>query len=173
MWAQRDCPRVLAATAEQQRREWIAHYRRIGNARTAAAPADTPVAFPDRLVERTADLDLGGRTVRLAHLGAGHTDHDLVVHAPDAPWSSAGDLVEHGVPPDFTDARPLDWPSTVDAMLRELVQDTIVPGPAIRSGRRSSPPSGTSLPRSRGSGGPSPVGSVDPAGACLRTCWES
>ena len=30
------------------------------------------------------DLDLGGRGVTLRHLGRGHTDHDLVVHVPDA-----------------------------------------------------------------------------------------
>jgi glyoxylase-like metal-dependent hydrolase (beta-lactamase superfamily II) len=39
----------------------------------------------------------------------------------------AGDLVEHGAPPDFGDAFPLAWPATVDALL-SLGAATVVPG---------------------------------------------
>jgi glyoxylase-like metal-dependent hydrolase (beta-lactamase superfamily II) len=69
------------------------------------------------------------------HLGAGHTDHDLVVHVPDAALVYAGDLVEQGGPPDFSDARPLDWPATLDALLTELGPDTVVPGHGEPVGR--------------------------------------
>jgi glyoxylase-like metal-dependent hydrolase (beta-lactamase superfamily II) len=39
----------------------------------------------------------------------------------------AGDLVEQGAPPDFTDADPLAWPSAMDTLLA-MAPDTVVPG---------------------------------------------
>jgi glyoxylase-like metal-dependent hydrolase (beta-lactamase superfamily II) len=39
----------------------------------------------------------------------------------------AGDLVEQGAPPDFTDAHPLSWPAAVERLLVEN-PDTVVPG---------------------------------------------
>jgi glyoxylase-like metal-dependent hydrolase (beta-lactamase superfamily II) len=84
------------------------------------APTDV---FTDRV-----SLDLGGRRVELVHPGLGHTDHDVVVHVPDAGVLFAGDLVEQGQPlsigPDSTLAR---WPATLDAVLA-LGPRTIVPG---------------------------------------------
>ncbi len=128
IWAHRRCPPALAATADQQRAEWVVHYRAAGNEATAAALAGTVPVPPDHLVDRSAELDLGDRPVRLVHLGAGHTDHDLLVHVPDAAVVYAGDLVEQGAPPDFSDAHPLEWPSTLDALLADLAPRTVVPG---------------------------------------------
>jgi glyoxylase-like metal-dependent hydrolase (beta-lactamase superfamily II) len=128
IWAHRGCPPALAGSAERQRAEWAAHYRSAGDEARAAALAGTVPIPPDHLVDRAAELDLGDRIVRLVHLGAGHTDHDLVVHVPDAAVVYAGDLVEQGAPPDFSDARPLDWPATVERLLTELAPNTIVPG---------------------------------------------
>ncbi|MGH3839778.1 MAG: MBL fold metallo-hydrolase, partial [Pseudonocardiaceae bacterium] len=69
----------------------------------------------------------GGRQVLLIHAGLGHTDHDIAVWSPDTRVLFAGDLVEQGADPDFTDAYPLDWPTTVTGLL-QLDPGTVVPG---------------------------------------------
>ncbi len=61
-------------------------------------------------------LDLGSRTVELRHLGRGHTNNDTVVAVPDAGVLFAGDLVEDGPSPGFSDSFPLDWPATLDRL---------------------------------------------------------
>ncbi|WP_163506371.1 MBL fold metallo-hydrolase [Fodinicola acaciae] len=75
---------------------------------------------PTHSVEVEESVDLGGRTAVLAHLGRGHTDHDLVVVVPDAHVAVCGDLVEQGAPPSFGDAYPLDWPATLAALAGRL-----------------------------------------------------
>jgi glyoxylase-like metal-dependent hydrolase (beta-lactamase superfamily II) len=121
------CRAVLAATAAAQRTEWSAYYRDRGDAGTAEALAATEPPLPDHPVDPVLDLDLGGRIVTLRHLGRGHTDHDLVVHVPDAAVVFAGDLVEEGAPPDLGDAVLGEWPGTLDALLT-LRSEIVVPG---------------------------------------------
>ena len=70
---------------------------------------------PDRVFADAATLDLGGREIRLAYLGRGHTDNDIVVSIPDADVLCAGDLLENGAPPWFGDGYPMDWPATAEA----------------------------------------------------------
>ena len=82
---------------------------------------------PDQLVAKQVEVDLGGRKVLLTHTGLGHTDHDIAVWSPDTGVLFAGDLVEQGADPDFTDACPLDWPATVTGLL-QLGPHTVVPG---------------------------------------------
>ncbi|HVE97418.1 MAG TPA: MBL fold metallo-hydrolase, partial [Pseudonocardiaceae bacterium] len=55
------------------------------------------------------------------------TDHDVVVWSPDTGVLFAGDLIEQGADPDFTDAQPLDWPAAVTELLR-LDPRVVVPG---------------------------------------------
>lgn len=119
------CRAVLAATAAAQRAEWVARYRERGDTATADALAATVPPLPDAAAPTA--LDLGGRSVELLHLGRGHTDHDLVVHVPDARAVFAGDLVEQGAPPDLGDAVVEEWPHTLDALLR-LAPRVVVPG---------------------------------------------
>lgn len=126
VWAQERCSAFLRATAQQQRTEWIEHYR-TRDPEIADALATTELLLPDHPVRTETTLELGGRVVELAHLGPGHTDHDLVVRVPDADVLFAGDLVEHGAPPDFSDARPALWPSTLDRIIA-LAPTVIVPG---------------------------------------------
>jgi glyoxylase-like metal-dependent hydrolase (beta-lactamase superfamily II) len=66
-----------------------------------------------------AELDLGGRTVRVVHPGPGHTDHDLVAVIPGTPGVVfCGDLVEEsGDPAVGVDADPAAWPATLDRVL--------------------------------------------------------
>jgi glyoxylase-like metal-dependent hydrolase (beta-lactamase superfamily II) len=98
-----------------------------GRDQVARALARAP-EFADDLVETTVDppewtfasgvdLDLGGRTLLLRHLGRGHTDNDVVIAVPSAGVVFAGDLVEEGAPPSFGDAFPLEWPATLANML--------------------------------------------------------
>lgn len=126
-WAHAGCPAALATTAEPQRAEWIAHYRDTGRDEVADALATSPVILPNRLIDTSVTVQVGGRPVLLAHLGRGHTDHDLVVQLPDAGLVFAGDLVEQGAPPDLGDAYPGDWPATLTAVLR-LGARLVVPG---------------------------------------------
>ncbi|MHA6630542.1 MBL fold metallo-hydrolase [Pseudonocardia sichuanensis] len=119
------CRDVLAATAAAQRERWSAHYRGRGDHTTADALAGTVPPLPDR--DAPAVLDLGGRRADLRQLGRGHTDHDLVVAVPDSGVVFAGDLVEHGAPPDLEDAVVAEWPATLAALL-ELRPRVVVPG---------------------------------------------
>lgn len=82
---------------------------------------------PDRTFAESAVLDVGDRRVRLAHLGRGHTDNDIVIQVPDAGVLFAGDLVEVGAPPSFGDSFPMDWPETL-ARLMDLPFGPLVPG---------------------------------------------
>ncbi len=117
---------AIAATAAAQRAQWSAHYRAHGDPATAAALEATEPVLPDADAPRP--LDLGGRRVDLLHLGPGHTDHDLVVHVPDARVVLAGDLVEQGAPPSIgPDAVVPAWPATLDVLLA-LRPETVVPG---------------------------------------------
>jgi glyoxylase-like metal-dependent hydrolase (beta-lactamase superfamily II) len=81
---------------------------------------------PTALVSESSTVDLGGRAVRLAWLGRGHTAGDLVVHVPDADVVVAGDLVEESGPPSFDDAFPFEWPTTLAAVEALCGPSTVV-----------------------------------------------
>ncbi|TDE55649.1 MBL fold metallo-hydrolase [Nonomuraea mesophila] len=83
---------------------------------------------PDQTFSTAAELDIGGRMVHLRHFGLGHSSNDVVVQVPDAGVVFAGDLVEEGAPPAFSDSYPLDWPATVGKMLEEMPEPVVVPG---------------------------------------------
>lgn len=92
------------------------------------------VRLPDRQVWN-ADIDLGGRVVRVEHPGPGHTDHDLLVVVPPAEPGSptvvfCGDLVEQSADPAIgPDADLAAWPAALDRMLQLGGRDAIyVPG---------------------------------------------
>ena len=94
----------------------------------AAMGENTGITEPTKLVEDTpVDLDLGGISVTLFHLGRGHTDHDLLVGAGDVLFT--GDLVEQGADPQFEDSFPKDWIRTLGkiAALEDLYS-VFVPG---------------------------------------------
>jgi glyoxylase-like metal-dependent hydrolase (beta-lactamase superfamily II) len=90
---------------------------------------------PDQLFADTATIDLGGREIRLAYLGRGHTDNDIVLSIPDADVLCAGDLLENGAPPYFGDGFPIDWPATAEALLAMVGDGTVVvPGHGDHAG---------------------------------------
>ena len=124
VWAHPRCRDDLAGGGAAQHAEALAWARESGLSRE---PELVVPVVPDRVVAGHTELDLGGRRVLLMHPGPGHTDHDLVVLCSDAGVLFAGDLVEQGADPDFTDAYPLDWPAAVTTLL-QLGPRTVVPG---------------------------------------------
>lgn len=129
VWGSTGCREALRASGLLQKEEWLTwlpeeqrpHLRQ------------SPLVVPTRTVDGRRTLDLGGRSIELLVPGHGHTDHDLVVHVPDAGVLCAGDLVEVGGPPQFGDAHPYAWPTTL-ARLRELGAATVVPGHGAPTG---------------------------------------
>ncbi len=85
------------------------------------------ITAPDHTFGLRHAIDLGGRIVEFRYLGLGHTDSDVVAYVADSGTVFAGDLVEEGAPPSFTDSFPLDWPQALDALL-DMATATVVPG---------------------------------------------
>jgi len=118
-----------ARCAERLREEGEARRQRVmlQAPELAEELRDVEIVPPDRTLEESALLDLGDRQVELRYLGRGHTDNDIVVLVPDASVLFAGDLLENGAPPSFSDAFPIDW-ATTGARLLELVDGVVAPG---------------------------------------------
>ncbi|MGH3672025.1 MAG: MBL fold metallo-hydrolase [Pseudonocardiaceae bacterium] len=124
VWAHPRCRDDLARGGAAQHGEALAWSRAQG---VTLDPVLVSPVVPDHLVARSVAVDLGDRQVFLVHPGRGHTDHDVAVWCPDAEVLFAGDLVEQGADPDFTDAYPLDWPTAVGELLR-LGPRVVIPG---------------------------------------------
>lgn len=106
-----------------------------GHAGLAAELADLglgrgDVVLPGRPFTRGVTIGLGGRTVRIRHLGPAHTPGDAVVIVPDADVIFAGDLVEEAGPPSIEpDSTVAGWVQALDALLALAGAGTaIVPG---------------------------------------------
>ena len=123
-WATARCSAVQAENGEDQRAPVAAVEPALG----AGDGEHIRIIPANRLVEGTpVDLDLGGQSVTLFHLGRGHTDHDLLVGAGNVLF--AGDLVEEGADPVFEDSFPVDWVRTLGKMAAlEDLYDVFVPG---------------------------------------------
>ena len=130
VWAHRRCVQTLATDrGERSRRDWVARYRELGQPDVANALDRARLVLPEPLDGDRVELYVGGRPLVLAHLGRGHTDHDLLVQVPDADVLFTGDLVENGAPPAIgDDAFPLEWPDTLTAALDLLGDGAAVPG---------------------------------------------
>ena len=81
---------------------------------------------PDIGFDTELRLDLGGREVRLLHLGRGNTAGDVVAYLPAERLLVAGDLLDHPVPY-LGGGYPVEEIATLEAVAR-LDADTIVPG---------------------------------------------
>ncbi|PPB49062.1 MBL fold metallo-hydrolase [Arthrobacter pityocampae] len=123
-WATSRCSAVQAEKGEEQRVLVLAVEPAMG----AGDGEHTRILPANRLVEgKPVDLDLGGLSVTLFHLGSGHTDHDLLVGAGNVLFT--GDLLEAGSDPVFEDAFPVDWVRTLGKMAAlEDLYDVFVPG---------------------------------------------
>jgi glyoxylase-like metal-dependent hydrolase (beta-lactamase superfamily II) len=131
LYASRGCREALTRHGVDQRERWIDQVDERYHAHLRASPIPTP----DRPVTSTQRIDLGGRDVELRVLGRGHTDHDLIVHVPDAGTVLVGDLVEAGAAPSFEDAFPFEWPATL-ARVEALEARVLVPGHGAPSTHR-------------------------------------
>jgi glyoxylase-like metal-dependent hydrolase (beta-lactamase superfamily II) len=82
---------------------------------------------PTKTFREQVQVELGSRTVQLAHYGRGHTDNDIVISVPDVAVLFVGDLIEQGGPPFFEESFPMDWPRTLERLL-DLAKGSVVPG---------------------------------------------
>lgn len=123
VWGTVGCRDALTRHGIDQRERWLEQVPEEEQPHLRASP----IVPPDHTVRDQQRLGLGGREVDLRYLGRGHTDHDLVVHVPDAGVVIAGDLLEVGAPPQFHDAYPFQWPGTLNAVAG-LAAEVVVPG---------------------------------------------
>lgn len=124
IWATERCAVVLGESGEQQR-EGVAE---VEPAMAAGEGEHTAILPANKLVAGSPiDLDLGGISVTLFHLGRGHTDNDLLVGAGNVLFT--GDLVEEGADPAFEDSFPADWIRTLGKITAlDDLYDVFVPG---------------------------------------------
>jgi glyoxylase-like metal-dependent hydrolase (beta-lactamase superfamily II) len=133
-WAHRRCAAAIIRDGGRQQELAAAALTSFGGPdQLRAAQAEIRscrIVPPNRVVDDApVEIDLGGVKLELAHLGAGHTDGDLVVRCGGTVF--AGDLVEEGAPPSFEDSYPLQWPHTVRRMVDQAARrgvERIVPG---------------------------------------------
>ncbi len=83
------------------------------------------ISPPTTTFAHELSIDVGGRPVELTYLGRGHTDNDIIIEVDDTVF--AGDLVEEGAPPQFGDAFPREWLTTLDLLIGRT-RGTVVPG---------------------------------------------
>ena len=128
VWAHEEAAALLRDKGTVLQRQW---YEEIlaQDLEFADALGLCVIRPPDSIVHDEVSLDVGGRPVTLRHLGRGHTAGDLIVEVPDADLVVAGDLVEEGAPPGFSDAYPMAWPDTLAGLVARLGPQTkVVPG---------------------------------------------
>jgi glyoxylase-like metal-dependent hydrolase (beta-lactamase superfamily II) len=131
IWGHERCRTMIEDTGEQQRADASLELPRL-----AADLAEVELDPPDRTFLERMTVEIGSRTVELAHLGRGHTDNDIVLSVADADVLCAGDLLENGAAPYFGDGYPIDWPATIEALLGLMGPSTVVvPGHGDHDGR--------------------------------------
>jgi glyoxylase-like metal-dependent hydrolase (beta-lactamase superfamily II) len=93
----------------------------------------TDIVIPDHTFADTHTVDLGDRLLELVFLGRGHTSGDIVARVEDAAVVVVGDLVEESAKPWIgMDSWPLEWPSSLDALLELMTERTlVVPGHGV------------------------------------------
>jgi glyoxylase-like metal-dependent hydrolase (beta-lactamase superfamily II) len=131
IWGHERCRTMLEVHGERMRASTAAELPDL-----AADLAEVVIDPPDQVFGDHAVLTLGGREIRLDHLGRGHTDNDIVLTVPDSDVLCAGDLLENGATPYFGDGFPMDWPATAEAILAMTGERTaVVPGHGAAAGR--------------------------------------
>ncbi|MFH8347808.1 MBL fold metallo-hydrolase [Streptomyces sp. NPDC018045] len=133
--------RDQAADLRERGAGYLEMFRRLG-APVARRLAGVVPSGPDRLYDRTYDLDLGGRVVRLRATGRAHSWGDQVVVVPDVDVLFTGDLVEAGqfaifpwFPPHDTDVSGTHWLAVMRRLAARGAR-TVVPGHGAVGGPR-------------------------------------
>jgi len=91
---------------------------------------DTGATLPNETFRDNHTLRIGGKTIRLYHLGRGHTDGDLVVIFAEDRVLHTGDLYFNGRYPNIdleAGGSVQEWGATIDRIL-ELDFDKVIPG---------------------------------------------
>jgi glyoxylase-like metal-dependent hydrolase (beta-lactamase superfamily II) len=113
----------LAAHGERMRQRFADDPDNLHRAEVVA----TEIVIPNRTFVTAHELDLGDRLVELAFLGRGHTSGDIVARVADANVVIAADLIEESAKPWIgLDSWPLEWATTLDALLESMTQQTLV-----------------------------------------------
>lgn len=84
---------------------------------------------PSRMetVEDERVLNMGGKQIRVLHLGRAHTGGDLIVHLPQERVVFMGEVFMNHVFPSMASAYPRDWVATIERA-EALDADVYVPG---------------------------------------------
>ncbi len=91
---------------------------------------DAAQLLPNETFVDRQTLEIGGKTLQLAHIGIGHTDGDLVVNFVDEKVVHTGDLLFNGHYPNIdleAGGSVRAWPATLERLLA-LPFDRIIPG---------------------------------------------
>jgi glyoxylase-like metal-dependent hydrolase (beta-lactamase superfamily II) len=111
---------------ERGQQDWESEYGRFPRL-FRDAESIPGLTWPDLAFGTSLSVDLGGREVRLMHLGAGHTSGDIVAWVPDAGVMFTGDLVEYHSACYCGDAKLKAWPATLNA-IADFDPRAVVPG---------------------------------------------
>ena len=94
-------------------------------------PEDAPpVIVPTEIVGDETVLELGGREIRLLHLGRAHTGGDLVVYVPEGKVLFMSETYLKHIFPAMRSAYPSEWVAMLDRSL-EMDVDVYVPGHGV------------------------------------------
>ncbi len=96
----------------------------------AALLADVKLVTPQLAFEKSLEIDLGGRAVRLLYLHPGHTRGDMFVYLPSEKILFGGDLILdrfYPILPD-PDASPIGWVDSLTELKKLAPATIIVPG---------------------------------------------
>jgi glyoxylase-like metal-dependent hydrolase (beta-lactamase superfamily II) len=139
--ALREAVRDVPIHAHEEAARWLADQGERMKQRFADSLDDphradvdvTDIVIPDHTFTDTHTVDLGDRLLKLVFLGRGHTSGDIVARVEDAGVLVVGDLVEESAKPWIgMDSWPLDWPTTLEALLGLMTEQTLViPGHGV------------------------------------------
>ena len=139
IWGHDDCVPFMQRTGEA-RKVTIAREQPA----LAVDVAEVEIDPPDRTFATETTIEIGGRPLELRFIGRGHTDHDILIAVAGTDVLFAGDLLEGGAVPSYSDAYPFDWAVTAAALV-PLVSGVVVPGHGDHAGRAFAESQATSI----------------------------
>ena len=92
-----------------------------------ASPQDRASRLPDETYRDRVTLHLGGKEIRILHLGRAHTRGDSIVFVPDDRIAYLSEVFNFDEFPYTADSYPSDWLRTLEAA-EALEADVFVPG---------------------------------------------
>lgn len=88
---------------------------------------NTRLVVPDRMLDATETLDIGGITLTLSYLGAAHSNGDLSVYVEPDGVLISGDIIFEGRVPFVGDANTREWLDILTKM-QEQKMTALIPG---------------------------------------------